>query len=293
MRAFTTFVGIDLGGARGKTTAVASLSLGDGVAIVDDVAARHRGQPWTDENVLDFVTSAAEQGPLVVAIDARLTEPACVRCSESVCPGKSACTVPAVQWLRTRGAELHRASMNSRDRIVAIPSSTSIDTSASYPEHPSKAPMAPYTHRCAEVFLHFEADLLSRDSVGQGTGPLSARAGHLRRALAGRGFSLNENLIEVSPRATVNSLFGERRARGYKRDADPWLTRASIIEDLATKLIFGPKSRLSREEVLRNDHCFEALLCAYSAYLYTVDDWTMPDDPVFQDDGWIWIPPKA
>jgi len=291
MRPFTTFVGIDLGGARGKTTAIATLSLGDGGAIVDDVAARHDGQPWTDEVVLDFVSEAAARGPTIVAIDAPLTEPACVRCHEAVCPGQAVCAVPAVVWLRTRGAELHSAATQGADRIVAIPSSA-VSTATSFPEAPSKAPMAPYSHRCTEVVLHFETDVLSRDAVGQGTGPLSARAGHLRRALSGRGFVLNRDLIEVSPRATVNALFGERRARGYKRDADPWMTRAAIIEDLGDSLGFGPRSRLSREEVLRNDHCFEALLCAYTAYLFTRDEWTMPDDPVFAEDGWIWAPPK-
>jgi hypothetical protein len=192
--------------------------------------------------------------------------------------------------LCTRGVELQEAAAAAPDRIVAIPSSH--HTSTRQPiDSPYAAPLAAYTHRCTELYLHFESGVLGRDQVGRSTGPLAARAGHLRRILAGKGFELNRNLIEVSPRATVGALFGERKARGYKRDADPWLTRASIIEDLAGELGFGPGSRMSREEVLRNDHCFEALLCGFTAFLADRDDWQMPDDPVFATDGWIWAPP--
>jgi hypothetical protein len=105
------------------------------------------------------------------------------------------------------------------------------------------------------------------------------------------GFLRDENLIEVSPRSTVHALFGPRLARGYKRDADPWVTRAKILDELSDKLLFAARSRLSKEEVLRNDHCFDALLCAYTGYLWASEDWTKPDDSVFEEDGWIWIPP--
>jgi hypothetical protein len=107
----------------------------------------------------------------------------------------------------------------------------------------------------------------------------------------GSGFTLHENLIEVSPQATVAALFDRRRARGYKRDADPWHTRAEIVEQLGD-LGFAPSSRLSREEVLRNDHCFDALVAAYTGYLWARDGWTMPEPAdVFATDGWVWAPP--
>ena len=91
--------------------------------------------------------------------------------------------------------------------------------------------------------------------------------------------------------ATVRALFGSRRARGYKRDADPWETRAAIVEDLSSHMHFAPTSCLSREEVLRNDHCFEALLSAYTAFLWARDNWELPsDDRLWSEDGWIWAP---
>ncbi len=297
-RDFTTFIGIDLGGSRGKSTAVAQIRVSDGEreqATVLEVLTRFASPgrteaPFHDESLLDYV---AALGPgTAIAVDAPLTAPACVRCQLPVCPGIDACDVPATVWLRTIGAELQEQAMADLDRIALIPSHTTFGRVTAPGLPPFKQRVAPYTHRCAEVWLHYDRDLLPRDGLGQGTGPVSARAGHLRRLLAGRGFALNENLLEVSPRATIAALFGERLARGYKRDADPWETRAAIIERLGDSLKFAFTSRLSREEVLRNDHCFDALLSAYTAFLWAREGWTMPDDAAFADDGWIWAPPS-
>jgi hypothetical protein len=96
-------------------------------------------------------------------------------------------------------------------------------------------------------------------------------------------------LLEVSPAATVAALCGTRVARGYKRDADPWVTRASILERF-TDLSFAPQSRMAREDVLRNDHCFDAVIAGYTAYLWARDGWESPTG-VFAEDGWIFSPP--
>lgn len=286
---YTTFVGVDLGGAKGKSTAIARLSRTDGepgVATVEEVRTRFRGaEPWGDDALVDYVTSLGDG--VVVAIDAPLTVPACVRCVLPACPGYQACTDPATVWLRTVGAELRaEAAAADRDRIAAVPAgAVSAAPSASAPRA-----MAPYTHRCTEVLLHYGRDLVPRENLSQATSPIAARAAHLRRVLAGRGFALHENLLEVSPRGTVHALFGPRRARGYKRDADPWQTRAAIVEQLGDRLRFAGSSRLAREEVLRNDDCFDALLAGYTAFLWAAEGWTMPDGP-FADDGWIFLPP--
>jgi hypothetical protein len=288
---YTTFVGVDLGGAKGKSTAVARLRRVDGepgVIAVDEVRTRFRGaEPWGDDALVDYVTSLGDG--VVVAIDAPLTVPACVRCVRPACPGYQACEDPATVWLRTAGAELREQAMAAdRDRIAAVPAGAV----ASAPPPSTARAMAPYTHRCTEVFLHFGRDLVPRENLSQATSPIAARAAHLRRVLASHGFALHENLLEVSPRVTVHALFGSRRARGYKRDADPWQTRAAIVEELGERLRFSPSSRLAREEVLRNDHCFDALLAGYTAYLWALEGWTMPEGP-FAEDGWIVAPPAG
>jgi hypothetical protein len=197
-------------------------------------------------------------------------------------------------WLRTTGAELQaRAEVADRDRIAAIPASHGFSSPGAEPRAQPRRRLAPYTHRCTEVLHHYTRDLVRREILARGPGPVSARAVHLRRVLATHGYALNDSLIEVSPRSTVQALFGSRQARGYKRDADPWVTRAAILEELAFELDFSPKSRLAKDEVLRNDHCFDALISGYTAYLWARDGWTLPagDERVFADDGWIWVPP--
>jgi hypothetical protein len=293
-RIFSTFVGIDLGGARGKTTAVARLALGDDGVAVQEVTTRHRGvDPWHDAVLLDYLLHLEQ--PAVIAVNAPLTVPACVRCVLPACPGKEACAEPAVQWLCGQGAALAEGAMESDgDRIAVIPSGHGYRGFAGTPAPRTRPRIEPYMHRAAEVELHYGRGVLSRDSLGASTGPIAARAGHLRRLLASRGYTLHRDLLEVSSRATIHALFGAQKARGYKRDADPWHTRADILDDLRD-MSFARSSRLAKEEVLRNDHCFEALLSGYTAYLWARDGWNMPEGPdgVFAADGWIWVPPDV
>ena len=294
---FSTFIGIDLGGARGKTTAVARLTRdhGDSLASVEEVSTRHDGsEPWSDATLIDYLAQF-DGHTTVIAIDAPLTIPACLRCQESVCPGKERCVDPAVIWLRQQGVEMvAAASSNDIDRVAVSSDNrvgghrvSALELAASR----SRPRLEPYMHRCTEVVLCYERGVVPRNALGLATGPIAARAAHLRRLLASRGYTLHENLLEVSPHATVRALFGARLARGYKRDADPWQTRAAIIEGL-TDMGFSLRSRLSREDVLRNDHCFEALISGYTAYLWARDSWSMPDG-VFDADGWIWAPSRS
>jgi predicted nuclease with RNAse H fold len=296
-RPYSNFVGIDLGGSRGKSTAVARLRWngGDDDSVwVDEVVTRHNGEPWSDDVLLDYLRRL---GPTaVVAIDAPLTLPACLSCRVAVCPGYQACEVPATVWLRTVGEQMQSrslevAAMSGRLREGAASGSIS---RAGVAMPVSKQRLAPYTHRPTEVYLHYTRDLVPRDQLSQGTSPVSARATHLCRALAAHGFELNVNLLEVSPRSTVQALFGRRRARGYKRDADPWNTRAQIVEELCSSMRFSPSSRMSKEEVLRNDHCFDALLSGYTAFLWARDGWQVPGDAAdFASGGFIWVPPTS
>jgi predicted RNase H-like nuclease len=112
----------------------------------------------------------------------------------------------------------------------------------------------------------------------------------LVRALEGE-YRLNEELIEVYPKATIHRLFGAEKAKIYKRQVNTWRTRAQILEALADQLSF----EIWREGCLRNDHCFDAVICAYTAYLWATEGWTLPEEDadIYRQDGWIWIPPLA
>jgi predicted nuclease with RNAse H fold len=290
-RPFRRFLGVDLGGGKGKTTAVARLeAAAEGVVEVVEVSTARDGRdPWYDETLLDYVGLHAEGAAL--AVDAPLTLPACLRCREPICPGAAGCVDPAVVWFRTAGAELiAEAAAADRDRIAAVPRSTA-SAARERPPRPKPA-TTPYTQRATEVILHRRFGIIPRETLGQGMGPLTARAAHLVRALARFGFARDENLIEVYPKATLHQLFGHKVARRYKGKADTWETRARVLEELRDTLAFGGRSRLAREACLANDHCFDAVICAYTAWRWAKDGWTLPvaGRAVFAADGWIWAP---
>jgi hypothetical protein len=361
-RAFKTFIGVDLGGGKGKTTAVCRLRVperpsADAEIIVEDQGP---GANFYDEQLIEYLLRFADNA--VLAIDAPLNLPVCVRCTLSQCPGTAACDVPTVSWFRNRDA--HKQS--SEAALGSVPEGRSR----------AKPRYTPYTQRATEVLLHEDHGITPRETLGQGMGPLTARMAFLRRALADR-YQLHHNLLEVYPKATLTQLFpdaapplslaplpatptagvigapttspstapairsgngsshgngqgslpgrttvryrdsngkevrladdpadppeedadselpGRRRsqvARLYKRSGHALPIRTRVLEELPG-LRFGPGQW--REFTLQNDHQFDALICAYTAYLWARQGWQLPDDPdrVFAEDGWIWFPP--
>lgn len=266
-RSFLHILGVDLGGGKGKKTAVATLRVDqrDGGATVVDIAPRGGTLPLYDQTLLELL-GAFGDGTLI-CVDAPLTLPPCLRCQVPVCPGQERCSDSAVVEMRRLTSA--NAAPGDRDARRGKPSIT------------------PYTQRATEVHLFFERGFNPREALGQGTGPLAARAAHLTRALAGR-FRLNDNLIEVSPKATLTAL---GFSRPYKKHLHERQTRAEILEALAPDLRFGPG--VWREVCVQNDHLFDAVICAFTGYLWSRDRWIERDttSAALRGDGWIWVPP--
>ncbi|KIG16571.1 hypothetical protein DB30_04342 [Enhygromyxa salina] len=315
---------MSLGGGRGKTTAVARLEL-DGVGAPKITLAEARARwgqrgggeveegddaeaPFRDEVLLRWVDRWVDEHT-VTAIDAPLTLPPCVRC-QLQCPGIEACTVPVVAWMRRHGGYLVIRTGRS---------------------DPGKPAITPYTQRATELLLE-RATLAPRESLGQGMGPLAARAAYLRRALSPR-LRLNENLLEVHPRATLIRLFGPRQERRTRHGSDPqtWERRTAVLEALG-RLVEGLEfDRVWPDLVVRNVHVFHAVVSAFTAYFWAREGWTGPDDllepdavecggsasgpaeapahdhvaqperlaravdelgDLWLEDGWIWAPPR-
>jgi predicted nuclease with RNAse H fold len=268
-RPFTTFIGVDLGGGKGKTTAVARLAWRDDRLFVEEALAKVGGRPLYDAELRGYLLAHAADA--VCAIDAPLTLPACVRCPSPTCPGLEACTDPTVSWFRTSG-----------------------ETLAATGARPNGKPRAtPYTQRAAEVVMHRRYRILPRETLGQGMGPLTARARYLVQSLRGV-YRLDHNLIEVYPKATVHQLFGERAAQSYKRQTAARRVRLDLIQRLTDegRLSFARRPRNWPEFCDQSDHLFDALMCAYTAYLWTREEWSLPTKhrAVFEIDGWIWFP---
>jgi len=250
-----------------------------GVEVME-VATRAGKLPWTDDTLVGRL--AMPDADRVIAIDAPLTQAACGRCERPVCPGTESCEDPSVVWLRTTGRALVQ---KVGEQAAAGRDGVTISVRGSVPQ----ARLAPYAHRATDVVMTYQRGLLPLSQLGASSNAITARAGQLRKRLRGAGYQLHGNLLEVSPAATIAALCGTRAARGYKRDADAWVTRANVVEKLAD-LSFAPQSRMAREDVLRNDHCFDAVISAYTAYLWARDGWEVPTG-IFAEDGWIFAPP--
>jgi len=125
-----------------------------------------------------------------VCVDAPLTLPPCVRCEVACCPGQSSCIDAEVVALR---------------RLFGLGVGRK-----------GKPAFTPYTQRATEAYLERRRGIAPREALGQGMGPLTARASFLVRALADR-FTLNDSLVEVFPRATLE-LLGFRDP--YKKRVD-------------------------------------------------------------------------
>lgn len=129
------FVGIDVGGPRGKTTAVAELEAKPDGAHVVFAEARHVGQRWVDETLTAFLSTLTPDDTLV-AMAAPLTLPACARCTLPTCPGHAQCVDPAVVWLRRNRPQQAPYSGRVTDVVRAgVPSPASMSPTAARAQH--------------------------------------------------------------------------------------------------------------------------------------------------------------
>jgi hypothetical protein len=287
-RRFLHVLGIDLGGGKGKKTALATLRVDANTATVVDIAPRNGALPFYDAALLDTIRQYGDE--TLVCVDAPLTLPPCLRCTVPVCPGEPRCVDPAVVEMRALVLE---ARTNQATNPAQPPPSWAAEDRDSRRGKPS---ITPYTQRATEVFLASRMGIVAREGLGQGTGPLAARAAHLVRALADR-FKLNENLIEVYPKGTLVALGLGTPFKKHLRERE---ARARILEALADELRFGPG--IWRERCVQSDHLFEAVICAFTGFLWARDGWALPAGAEIEAgvarsdgdrlrDGWIWTPP--
>ena len=253
-----------------------------------DQSDRSADAPFRDDVLCRWLDRFVDDDT-VCAFDAPLTLPPCVRC-RLACPGIDQCTVPVVGWMRRHAPHL----IVRKGRT-----------------DPGKPSVTPYTQRATELLLE-HATLQPREALGQGMGPLAARAAYLRRRLSPR-LRLNENLIEVHPRATLIRVFGPREERRTRHGSAEmtWEVRKRALDglgELSPALAFD---RVWPDLVVRNVHVFHAVVAAFSAYLWAVEGWQGPEDllvgidaqrstlaaaldelgDLWLQDGWIWSPP--
>ena len=284
-RGFHHVLGVDLGGGKGKKTALATLRVDGATATVVDIAPRTGAAPFYDPTLLETIRAYGDE--TLLCIDAPLTLPPCLRCEVPVCPGQTACVDSSVVEMRALAAEAAEARDGVQSTNDRFGLRSSRDTRRGKPS------VTPYTQRPTEIFLAASVGIAAREGLGQGTGPLAARAAHLVRALADR-FTINQNLIEVYPKATLVALGLGAPFKKHLRERE---TRAGVLESLSGELRFGPG--VWRERCVQSDHLFEAVICAFTGFLWARDGWSLPvyttarDESARLRDGWIWTPPVA
>lgn len=250
-------VGIDLGGTRGKSTAVATLKVQTpGFAKVVSIEERAPEGPWTND-ILTKRVATLDPNTTFICVSSPLTQAPCNQCLLASCPGKAACPDPDVQWLETFIREFQS------QKKAHVQNSTNTQDSN---HAPNPVRLEPYHVRATEVQGHFVQRVLPKGELGRSTGPIAARMRHLSKQWVTVGFQPGDNLFETSPRGVVTTLMNTDAARTYRKGTHTWKARLQILSGLH-RLSFSAESGLARERSLQSDHAFDALLCAYTGLL--------------------------
>jgi hypothetical protein len=248
VRRFTSFVGVDLGGARARPRrSLTSRPRGAGPRPGGLDALPRRALDRRQHPRLRRIPGRRPGGRDQRAPD----PPACARCTVPACPGVEDCVDPAVVWLRTEGRALAEdAGVNA----AAQGGPREVSVRRSLPQ--ARARVMPYAHRATELVLCHERGLLPTSHVGGAVGLVAARADHLRRRLVRAGFSLHQNLLEVSPAGdpggAVRSPPGPRLQARRRSVADPGRDpRAARRPGLRAAQPDGPRGRAVQRPLLR------------------------------------------
>lgn len=237
------FAGVALGGGKTDKTAVAVLEFYPDQKRVflrslrDKISGR--GEVSADEALYEVLTQE-EKDLSVVALDAPLQLPKCLRC-ELVCPGVQGCKEVEVKWMR----EAHRR----RDKT----------------KRPNKM-FTPYTERAVDIYIanELEEPFHPSHALGANSAPLTARAHFFKR-------SLKMALMEVNPKVSLwrigNALLMPKSHLRFHRHAiGSDESRLYILKTLIEKEIAFIYQQDLRTMV-ENNIAFESFICALTAFL--------------------------
>lgn len=249
-------VGVDVGGVTGGTTGIAVLtgSVRPALRWAEAMPRARRGQFVTEEEFFAAVSGGrpdiCDAPPDVIAIDAPLTLPPCLRCAPT-CegPGDGCSETTAMQcW----SAEVSPVTQRLTEACVA---------KATAPFRPPLPTMQ--------------------------LGVITARSIALARRL--RASSHCAKVLEVYPTGTLHVL-GKREPRmAARRTGEPKDKFRHRVLRALEESIDGLDDYV--RTLGEPGHVFDALLAAYTGWLYLDDGLQPPDDRVDEDDdGWIWLP---
>lgn len=259
--------GVALGGGKTDKTAVAVIEFFPDQKRVflrslrDKVAAS--GEE-TGDDMLCRILNREERDLALIAIDAPLQMPKCIRCALPVCPGVDLCREPEIRWMR----DLHK----KRDKT----------------KRPNKM-FTPYTERAVEVYIshHLEEPFHPSHALGANAAPLTARADFLRRRI-------QAPLIEVYPKLSLWRIgmalnMQKSHLRFHRHAVDSDESRLAILKKLIEKeiaFVYQQDLRLMVETSV----AFEAFLAALTAFLRIRGQTERRPTGFPKDEAWIEFP---
>lgn len=241
------YVGIHLGGSKSDKTCA---------AVIEYYPKHHKaflsrlhshigpeGNQSSDLK-LHHILTHGEDPISILAIDAALSWPKCVKC-ELKCPGYESCNEQEIKWMWN----WHKKRGKSKK--------------------PNKI-FAPYTQRCVELYLaeELEKSFYPPEALGANMAPMLARAHFILRRL-------KVKTIEVYPplslwRIGLDIGVSKGTLTFAKQSVEGEENRLTILKKLVEcGLVFIYEQDI--RAMAQHADIFDALICALTAYLYDQD----------------------
>ncbi len=271
----STYLGIELAGAKNQKTALAALKYFPRerkvflLDIYDKIATQE--EQSGDEALLDLID---EMKPRLsrLAFNVPLELPPCITCDRKSCRRSSGCNQPSVRWMR----EFTRKA--AREKSARVKEFT------------------PYTQRPIELWVRYQVlpSLVSAaqfeidEALGGNRAPLTARMHYLKKHLQ------DLPLIEVWPKLTASILATEmgldrKIISTYRNLEEGAHSRSEILEALSEEHGIFLYERDQRK-LANSLTAFDAFLCAYTGLLLDLGQCEKAPKGFPKSTGWIAYP---
>lgn len=262
------FAGVFLGGSKNERTSVAVLEyfpkykkvflkgLYERIPLKKDISS---------DTQLISLLEKTEKPINMLAINTPLVFPKCLRCRLK-CPGQEKCKQAEIKWLW----KYHNKKSKTK--------------------RPNKV-FAPYTQRCAEVYLsnELEEPFFPSDAFGSNMAPLTVRTNFLLKRL-------KVKTIEFNPKVSIwrigRSLNIQKSyLRFYRHSMESAQGREYVLQELIRRNIAFLYSQ-DLKLLVESPNCFDAFFGAMTAYLKYKKQVEMRPKGFPKNEGWIEFPKR-
>lgn len=272
------YLGLCLGGAKSDRTCLAVLDYypkqkkSFAVDVYEAIASEDG--LTSDQVLIDLIFELSEEvsqgredaSIRVMGVDAPLTLPPCLQGCDSDCQGYEKCRRPEVRWMKQ---QYQRAkAKNSKLKHFT-----------------------PYSQRPVDLYFRYkylDQNPFQDETMGANLAPQAVRMTYLKRYLT------DLTLIEVWPKLALFHM--QKALRVTKRDVLEYRhiergvqVRERLLDQLAEKSSVFIYER-DRKKIVSNVGTFDAMLCAWVAMQYDLDQVVKFKSDLPLESGWVQIP---